>query len=161
MATFLSLAGLVVQRAVAAPSLALFRLLGALIAVALVCGVSIYSATMGDTMLQANLNSGDDLINVTAAPPAGQPATLSGYAELDSYLRRHAAGDLQLPVRSVQTHHHSVTMPVYRWQAAVDLSTQPLGTADFEFYDGFARQVHIVAGRFPAFGQTGGGAIAV
>src|SRR5471030_62699 len=130
MATFLNIARLVIQRSLASPSLALFRLLGTLVAVALICGVSVYTKTMGDIMLQANLNGGDNLINVTSAPPKGQPATLSGYAELDGYLRQRAGSDLQLPVLGVQTHHHSVTMNAFRWDQKVDPSIQPLGTAD-------------------------------
>jgi len=150
MSALLTTLRLVVARSLASPSLALFRLLGTLVAVTLICGVSIYVKTMGDTMLQANLNTGDNLINVTNAPPKGQPITPSGYASLDAYLRDRAARDLGLPLVGVQTHHHSVNMPLFRWNQKVASSTPSLGAVDYEYYDGFAGQVRMVAGSYPA-----------
>lgn len=152
---------MVIQRSLATPSLALFRLLGMIVAVVLVCSVSIYRTTMGDTMLQASLSSGDSLVNVAATPRSGQRTTMAAYRLLDEYLRRHAAADLQLPVLAVQTHHQSLAMPIYPWREKVDFSTQPLGTADYEFYDGFARHIRMVAGGFPSTGMQRDGSIKV
>src|SRR5206468_756773 len=97
---------LVVQRARAAPLLVLLRLVGVLVAVALVCAISLYSSVMADALLQASLSPHGEDVPIAVASEPGSP-TLLPYATLhalDRYLRTGAAGDLGLPLRTVTAH---------------------------------------------------------
>src|SRR5947208_2730935 len=89
----ITLVRLVISRALSTPGLLLIRLLGTLLAVTLVCGVSVYSKAMGDAMLQSTLRR-DSGSQYLAVSDTNSSLTATAYASLDSYVRHQMANDL-------------------------------------------------------------------
>src|SRR5690242_14118348 len=97
MRHIIALFRLIVSRSVAAPGLLAIRLVGVVVAVTLVAGVSLYSTAMGDAMLQANL-SRDQGSAYLAVSDTGKPLVGTTYGRLDNYIRYQERKDLALPL---------------------------------------------------------------
>jgi len=139
---------LIISRSVAAPGLLAVRLIGVLVAVTLVAGVSLYSTAMGDAMLQASLGR-DQGSPYLAVSDTGRSLGSSEYDRLDHYVRYQESQDLGLPLAQLHVHHNTSTVPVYRFS---DLSRVGKKTAlaelALDYYEGFKDQVTMVAGTF-------------
>ena len=159
-----SLVRLIVQRARAAPALVGLRLLGIVVAVALVCAVSLYSGAMADVMLQATLSPhGEDVtVGVTSSPgrPDGMPyPTLR---RLDSYLRGAAAADLGLPVRSVSAHFQLPNpWQLTAWGQSGAVGSTSYGGGFIEYLDGIAAHARVLRGAFVGADRLPNGSIPV
>jgi hypothetical protein len=111
MTKILALVMLAVRRATATPGLPAIRLVGVLVAVTLVAGVSLFSTAMGDAMLQELLRV--DPSNATIAVSlTGRPLTDAGYGILDGYVRDRESADMALPLSSLYDHHSTATVAV-------------------------------------------------
>src|SRR5271165_3392493 len=116
---------LVARRARSTPALLFIRLLGTLLTVTLVCGVSLYSSAMGDAMLQSNLRR-DTGSPYLAISETDRGLTPTAYMSLDAYIRHQLPRDLGLPVTDLRVHHNTAVMPVYLASPPLKTQKQPL-----------------------------------
>ncbi len=159
-----SLVRLIVQRARAAPALVGLRLLGIVVAVALVCAVSLYSGAMADVMLQATLSPhGDDVtVGVTSSPgrPDGMPYPTLRL--MDSYLRGAAAADLGLPVRGVSAHFQLPNpWQLTAWGQSGAVGSTSYGGGFIEYLGGIAAHARVLRGAFVGADRLANGSIPV
>src|SRR6185312_9517392 len=106
----------VARRTLARPGLLAVRFVGALVAVVLVAGVSLYSAAMGDAMLQSSLRT-DSSSTYFAVSLSNAALSEARYRALDGYIRRQEAGDLGLPLHMARVHHGTASVSLYRLQS--------------------------------------------
>ncbi|HZS87100.1 MAG TPA: FtsX-like permease family protein [Chloroflexota bacterium] len=141
----IALVHLVISRSLSTPGLLFIRLLGTLLAVTLVCGVSLYSNAMGDAMLQSTLgrDSGSQYLAISAS---NRSLTATEYASLDAYVRHQMANDLGLPITDLYAHHNTANMPIYQGNRPLQAQTAPLAGVVFDYYEGFAGQVRVMEG---------------
>jgi putative ABC transport system permease protein len=145
----IALVHLVISRSLSTPGLLFIRLLGTLLAVTLVCGVSLYSNAMGDAMLQSTLqrDSGSQYLAINAS---NSSLTATAYASLDTYVRHQMTIDLGLPVTDLYVHHSTASMPVYQGNRPLTSQTAALASVVFDYYDGLAGQVTVIEGTLSA-----------
>lgn len=150
MRTIRALATLVARRATATPGLLAIRVVGMLVAVALVVGVSLYSAAMGDAMLRARLDT--EAANATLAVSAtGTPLTGARYAALDRYIRQGEPSDLAVPLRTLYAHHTTSQAPVFRVGArGMGIAGTQVAPLALEYYEGLRGQIKMVSGTVDA-----------
>jgi putative ABC transport system permease protein len=148
MTKILALVMLAARRATATPGLLAIRLVGVLVAVTLVAGVSLFSTAMGDAMLQARLRV--DPSNATIAVSlTGQPLTDAGYDTLDGYVRDRESADLALPLGNLYVHHSTATVAVYHiGDRGARLQGAAAGLLSLDYYEGLAAQIRILSGSF-------------
>jgi putative ABC transport system permease protein len=138
----------------ATPKLLAIRLAGVLVAVTLVAGVSLYSAAMGDAMLQQRVRTDPDALNF-AVSQTGRPLAPADFAALDRYIRRGMAADLHLPQHDPQAHHETRTVSLYRAGSGGTLRGHaPLATLGLDYYDGLAGHIEMIAGTLAGPTQT-------
>ena len=141
---------LVIRRSRARPGLLAIRFVGALVAVILVAGVSLYSAAMGDAMLQSSLHtdSGSPFLAVSSNNGAlADPK----YDALDNYVRKQLSSDLGLPLKLLLVHHSAASINLYRVQSgSADLAAGPLSTVAINYDEALADHATISAGTLRA-----------
>src|SRR6185437_6507399 len=139
----------VARRTLARPGLVGVRFVGALVAVVLVAGVSLYSAAMGDAMLQSSLRT-DSSSTYFAVSLSNAALSEARYSALDHYIRHRESGDLGLPLRMARVHHGTAAVSLYRLQAKrgapVSLPAGALTTAALDYDEGVADHADLVAG---------------
>jgi putative ABC transport system permease protein len=155
----------VARRTMARPGLLGVRFIGALVAVILVAGVSLYSAAMGDAMLQSSLRT-DTSSTYFAVSLTNVALTATQYSALDGYIRRQESGDLGLPLHIERVHHGTAAVSLYRIQGKpgghVALAAS-LSSAALDYDEGVADHAGLVAGTLdpPPAGATGSAGVMV
>jgi hypothetical protein len=138
----------VARRTTARPGLLGVRFVGALVAVILVAGVSLYSAAMGDAMLQSSLRT-DTSSTYFAVSLSNVALTETQYSALDGYIRHQESGDLGLPLQIERVHHGTAAVSLYRIQGKagghITLAAS-LSTAALDYDEGVADHAAPVAG---------------
>ncbi|MGH2344167.1 MAG: FtsX-like permease family protein, partial [Chloroflexota bacterium] len=154
----------VARRTLARPGLLAVRFVGALVAVVLVAGVSLYSAAMGDAMLQSSLRT-DSSSTYFAVSLSNAALSEAQYSALDRYIRRQEAGDLGLPLHMARVHHGTASVSLYRIQSKpgvpVSLAAGALTTAALDYDEGVADHAGLVAGTLAAVPAAPNGAAGV
>ena len=148
---------LMARRAMATPQLLAIRFAGVLVAVILVAGVSLYSAAMGDAMLQQRVQTDPDALTFVVSQTS-RPLTPASFAALDSYIHHDMATDLQLPLHDLQVHHTTLTVPVFRLGThGTALGRRPLATLGLDYYEGLADHIEMIDGTSAVPAQTASG----
>ena len=161
LASIRAISVLVAQRSLARPWLLAIRFAGALIAVMLVAGVSLYSAAMGDAMLQASLrtDSGSPYIAVTLS---NGTVSTPEYRALDTYIRRRLSSDLGLPLQLVQVYHSSASVNLYRVRSgSTALAGNVVAAAAINYDEALAGHATLTAGTFQPPAAASGDVAAV
>jgi len=143
---------LVLARAIAMPGVLAVRVIGTLLAVTLVAGVSLYSGAMGDAMLQTYL--AHDLYNTSyigtsyiALGDTLKPLSPPAYAALDTFIRHDQGADIGLPLDQLYVRHFTTMAPVYHAIGPRGVPNGPVaGNLPLEYYDNLAQQVVTTAG---------------
>lgn len=153
---------LVVQRSLAMPIPLAIRLVGVLVAVALVSGVALYSIALGDAMVQATLGSNPSSAYIAVTADTGAPLSTARYAALDHYARTDEQRDLGLPLAHMHIHHATFAVPVYSVSSS-NSTRRPVRLDDLalHYYAGIGRQVRMVAGTLTVSPRTPRGDVPV
>jgi putative ABC transport system permease protein len=156
MASIVGLVQLVFRRMLARPELVAIRFIGMLLAVTLVAGVSLYSGSMGDAMLQQRIDSSASNANISVSL-SGQALSDSAYTALDGYVRHGESADLGVRLDAPHVHHNTAVLPVYRLGAkGLHVGAVPLATLGMDYYEGIANQVNLFSDSANLTSDAGG-----